>query len=153
MSSNSKEIEEVIDYEILHQKEKFRAKLLNALFEEPIEDGYSHIGEEIIERAININSKDAPIWIQSLFCENINNSYLAIGLLRCVGRLEHKKVYPWGDMMVIGGLNNSNDEVREAAIRAIENWEDKNLVKLLAEHEEKVSWLAEYIGQVIYDLS
>jgi hypothetical protein len=54
--------------------------------------------------------------------------------------------------MAIGALLHPDVEVREAAVRAIEMWEDPAIIGYLERREEKVSWLANYIKQVIKDI-
>jgi hypothetical protein len=139
--------------EFIRSKEKeFKYEVVHALNEESIEDGYSHPAENILKETIMMCLPYAVTWIQSLYIENINNHKLAAGILRCIGRLNSNMTKPWGSIMVTGALFHSNVEVREAAVRAIEMWEDYSIIEYLEQREEKVPWLSNYIKQVIKDL-
>lgn len=140
------------DLDNSNQKERFRLALLSAFEEETFEDGFSHPAEKIIEEALRADPKELSTWIQAIFRENINRLSIASGILRCIGRLNVNEIYPWGHIMVLTALENIDPEVREAAVRAAENWEDPFLIKALSDHEEEVPWLADYINQVVIDL-
>lgn len=152
-SSTSSSQEQTKPSKFIRSKEKeFKLEVIHALNEESIEDGYSHPAENIMQETIMTYSPYAGIWIQSLYIENLNNHKLAAGILRCIGRLNSKISKPWGSIMVTGALFHSDVEVREAAVRAIEMWEDYSVIGYLEQREEKVPWLSDYIKQVIKDL-
>ncbi len=131
-------------------------KKLFPLFEnEPIEDGYSHPAEKLIEDVCKKYKTVAGTLLLGIYLKNIERPAFITCLLRCIGRLKSDKVVPWGLVMVISSLSHSEVEVRDAAIRALETWgghESLGVLKVYAEIET-VSWLKEYIEQVIRDLS
>ena len=43
--------------------------------------------------------------------------------------------------------------MRDAAVQAVESWEDTTCVDLLRRHEEPVDWLADYIRNVLADIA
>lgn len=137
---------------IISKEKDFKFEVIYTLIEEPIEDGYSHPAENIIEETIKTYPLYAGNWVQSLYIDNLNNYTLAAGILRCIGRLNPNITQPWGSIMAIGALLHFDVEVREAAVRAIEMWEDPTIIGYLERREEKVPWLADYIKQVIKDL-
>jgi len=131
----------------------FQRELLYAIETEPIEDGYKHPGEQIIRKALHSFKKDAIYWIQGIFHDNWRYPGVAAAILRLVGRLPVKIADPWAHILVINGIVHPNVEVRDAAIRAIELWDDPRFVDFLSAHrEEQVPWLAEYFDAVITDL-
>ncbi len=141
-----------LDQHIFIWEADFRWKLLSAFQDEPIENGFNHPAERVIQQALRSNQSNAVSWIQAIYHENQNRASVAAAILRCVGRLSRGMVRPWGDFMIITGLSHSDVEVREAAVRAIEMWVDPSLSQVLQDHDEQVPWLRDYINQVIGDL-
>lgn len=138
-----------------YAREEFRRNLLRLLELEPIEDGYTHPAEQILEDAWKRYRLLLPNWIQSVYIESFNRSTISAGILRCVGRLRGEIVHPWGLVMAIGGLSHFDIEVREAAVRALELWGGRESLYVLKNRVEveTVPWLADYIKQVIEDIS
>ena len=137
-------------------QERFLRDLLDALEAEPIEDGYSHPAEYLIDSALRRSKANVPQWIQTWFNENVQaHPSISSAILRLVGRLECSLVDPWGYSLASQGLLHSDIEVREAAIRAFEMWGGSVALDALRAYAglEKVPWLASYIEQVIKDLS
>ncbi len=54
--------------------------------------------------------------------------------------------------MVINGLEHGDSSIREAAVCAIENWGQTDLLPVLARHEDPEPWLADYISRVVSEL-
>jgi len=131
----------------------FQRELLYSIQTEPIEDGYIHPGEQVISKALHSFRKNAIYWIQGIFHDNWRHPGVAAAILRLVGRLPAKIADPWAHILVINGIIHPRIEVRDAAIRAIELWDDPRFVDFLsARREEQVPWLAEYFDEVITDL-
>lgn len=136
----------------LHET-NFQRELLYAIETEPIEDGYTHPGEQIIRKALYSFKKDAIYWIQGIFHDNWRYPGVVAAILRLIGRLPAKIADPWAHILVINGIIHPSIEVRDAAIRAIELWDDPRFVDFLSAHrEEQVPWLADYFDAVIADL-
>jgi hypothetical protein len=132
---------------------RFRWELLHAIEAEPLENGYFHPAESIVDQALKDFAFTAASWIQSVYFEYLNRkAVVSAVILRCVGRLAYDQIYPWGVIMALSGLSYFDIEVRDAAVRAMEMWEDPSLVEILRAHDEKVEWLAHYINEVILDL-
>jgi len=155
------DIAEIIDYfyksgkEFLRQeKEKFNRNLLHAFDLEPIEDGYPHPAERIIKKALETYHLTAIDWIKYAYLRNIERPAIAAGILRCLGRLSSDLTSLWGIVMAASGLLQSDIEIRDAAVRALEAWGGLESLVTLKAHvqSEKSSWLKRYIEQVIKDL-
>ena len=115
-----------------------------------MEDGYTHPLEEILEDAL-VRHPESAGWILSAVSEGERCESAA--LLRCLGRLTSPGSETWRSELIIAGLNNPEVEVRDAAVQAVENWDEDSLKDLLRQQrEEKVSWLDEYIRQVAGNL-
>ncbi|MBD3308639.1 hypothetical protein GF339_19675 [candidate division KSB3 bacterium] len=131
----------------------FRNELLYAIQSEPIEDGYTHPGEHVITKALHSAKKTAIYWIQGIFHDNWRYPNIVASILRLLGRLSPKIADPWAHILVINGVIHPSIEVRDAAIRAIELWNDPRFVDFLTAHRvEQVPWLAKYFDEVIADL-
>jgi hypothetical protein len=141
----------------LESQKKFADKLVELITSEPIEDGYLHPADELIEEAITkYSAVTASDWIQLTYNKNIVlKPSISAGILRCVGRLPIEMSFSWGFLMAITGLKTDDLEIRESAVRAFENWGGKYSLKALKHHvkSERKPWLVEYINQVIKDLS
>ncbi len=137
------------------QQEQFNRTILRLLELEPIEDGYSHPAERIIEDALKRYKQAALTWIQSIYLKNIKRPAIAAGILRCIGSLKRTLAEPWGNVMAINGLSHPDMEVREAAVRALEMWGGRESLEILKIYIdiEQIPWLKSYIKQVIDDLS
>ena len=119
--------------------------LLSIPADEPVEDGYTHPLEEILEDAL-VRHPESAGWILSAVSEGEGSESAA--LLRCLGRLTSPGAETWRSELIIAGLKSPEVEVRDAAVQAVENWDEERLRALLRQHDEKVSWLDEYIRQV-----
>lgn len=133
-------------------EEDFRWKLLRSFEDEPLEDGFIHPAEHLMEAAFRTHQSKAATWLQSVYHEHQKHPSLAAAILRCIGRLNRERVYPLGDFMVVTGLSHPDVEVRDAAVRTVEMWGDATLCRILKKHDETESWLKNYIDQVIADL-
>lgn len=134
---------------------EFSQELIHLLDMEPIEDGCSHPGEMLINRTLAKQGTASAQWIQAIYHENLNRRpSIAAGILRCLGRLSRNVTHPWGVSLAISGLSNSDIEIRDAAVRALETWGGPESLEALERHlgNESVAWLADYTRRVIADL-
>jgi len=124
---------------------------LDALFEEaPVEDGYEHPAEEIIQRAL-LSEPGMRSLIQRLLSDSRYRHRVA--LLRCVGRLPASTAASWALALVRGALADDDLETRDAAIRAIELWATPEAIQLLRQHNEPNPWLSDYARRVLAALA
>ncbi len=139
----------------LDQQEQFSLMILHLLEVEPIDDGFTHPAEEVIEKALKEYKILAPAWLQAIYLKNFKRPSVAAGILRCIGRLPDDLVEPWGRDLASRGLSHPDLEVREAAIRALEMWGGQESAETLKTYidSEPVAWLKKYGKQVINDLT
>ncbi len=140
----------------MENQRAFTGKLLRSLEVEPVEVGYSHPGMRIMEEAIATSGQVANRWIVSAYLSNYRTRpTIAADLLRCVSRLEHHNIQPWGILMAISALSHPDPELREAAVRAFEVWGGLDSVEVLRTrvNAEPLPWLADYMRQVIEDIT
>jgi hypothetical protein len=125
------------------------AELHQALQQEPVLDGFNHSGEAILQRMFDEHPLEASAWVANSIA-NKNASSCAAEVLKLLCRFNPQSA-DWRLSIVKSALQSSSDEVRDVAIQAIEAWGEPALLDLLRSHSEKVSWLADYARQVLFD--
>lgn len=130
---------------------RLRRRIWARLDEEPLEDGVTHSAEEVVERALS-----GPAGQRAAFARLVEtepNPEFSAAVLRLAGRVGRSARSDWRGALIRTALSSSSATLREAAVEAIEQWEDAALLPLLRAHTESVSWLKAYIDDVIDDLS
>ena len=142
--------------EPLVAKSPAKAQLNSALrgsFEaEPLEDGMDHAAEEIIKQVFQ--SREGPSvlgWFRE-FCLDATQPSFAASVLRCLGRQIDPGTDNWRASLVRDGLAMIDIEIRDAAVQAAESWGESDLADVLESHSEPMTWLQDYIRDVIDDL-
>lgn len=150
-------VDDVAPVENEPEKQKvFSSLLLRSLEVEPVEVGYSHPAVQIMEDAIAAHGVAANRWIVGIYLSNYGTRPAIVAdLLRCISRLEHSNIQPWGILMAVSALSHPDPELREAAVRAFEIWGGTESVDVLKTRvdAEPLPWLADYMRQVITDLT
>jgi hypothetical protein len=123
------------------------ATLRAAIEAEPVEDGTSHPAERVIAETMADNEAEGLV---TAVLEVTPNS-LQASILRLLGR-EPVRDASLRRRVIEAGLSSSDVQIRDAAVQAVESWEDADCVDLLRHHEEPVKWLADYVKDVITDL-
>jgi hypothetical protein len=123
------------------------AAILKALDESPIEDGVTHRAEAAIDA--HITRVGGALAVRQT--RAMASLAQAAAFLRLLGRSE--RLRPQDRMALVQwGLASESIEVRDAAIQAVENWEDRTLVGLLEKHNDEIPWLSSYAANVARDL-
>lgn len=129
------------------------AQLRASFHEEPVEDGVTHAAEDILATALLDNTYFGILdWISQATRETSSPTHSA-SILRCLGRLNVDLSTTWKAEIIENALRTDDVEIRDAAVQAAERWGDKPLIEILMAHDEPEDWLAEYIDEVISDLS
>ena len=134
----------------------FVRALVNLINNVPLEDGCSHPAEAVVENVLGTAGLSAGQWIRTAYDEHLcRQPGLAAAILRIMGRLPFHTVKSWGRPLVYQALHHPDAEIRDAAVRAIEMWEDRNAIGALRARvpQEQLPWLARYIRGVIEDLA
>lgn len=137
-------------------KSKEKALLESALrasFEsESLESGMDHPAEETISHVFRFGEGPGVLeWLRE-FCLDDTQPSFAASVIRCLGRQVDPGTEIWRAGLVRDSLALDDIEIRDAAVQAAESWGDPVLVHLLESHFEPVSWLQDYILDVIDDL-
>ena len=146
---------------------------LSSEFEaQPIEDGLSHPADSIVEHHLDLLVETTPtdLLVALAKCEPLLPSSVVKSLGRCAypwkcrsgsfpdsvnedGRSVAGTASSWRHELIDISLRTGNILLRDAAVQAVEDWEDASLLPLLQVHQESEPWLRGYISDVISDLS
>ena len=119
---------------------------------EPVEDGMNHEAENTLARALEQEPEEYLLpWLEE-FSTDENNPAFASSVLRCLGRLPLPGTPAWRTSLIASALTKDDVEIRDAAIEAVEQWEELPLIHVLKAHQEETKWLRDYIQGVISDL-
>ena len=106
--------------------------------------------EQILEDGISLRGKEAldEIWVM-VFDETYK--MYSPDVLHCLGHItiEDKS---WKTAMIERALKSANIEVRDAAICVAELWGGEEMINILKNHNESVTWLRGYLEKVVEDL-
>jgi len=113
----------------------------------PIEDGTSHPAERCL--AVHVDTFGEAGLLDAV---QANHTHVhqaqwlrLLGRTSVLGPLLRANLVRWG-------LASPSVEVRDAAMQAVENWEDRALVKMLREHYEPIAWLSRYAANIVNDI-
>jgi len=130
---------------------RLRRRICARLDQEPLEDGVTNSAEAVVQQALSGSAEQQEAFAR--LAETERSPEPAAAFLRLAGRVGRSAGGDWRRSLVRAALGSSSVMLREAAVEAIEQWEDKELLPLLRAHTESVSWLKAYIDDVIDDLS
>ncbi|MBR4908839.1 MAG: hypothetical protein IKZ43_07500 [Acidaminococcaceae bacterium] len=153
-SKNSSLDIKLLDRHHLDEKEvyhKWRDKIYSVLLNDYAINGEkSSIEDYIADTVKNINDESIITrWFSDLYLDAMESSKLKIGILHALSHIEYKRIYPVGQMIALTGLSDADDEVIEYSIKAFENWQDKEAVRLLKDRQLKKPWLQDYLNVVV----
>ena len=134
------------------ERDRFAAKLWASFEDEPLEDGMWHPAEKIIGDALSSTDERALAWLEDI-CLDASQSSFAASVLRCLGRHANVGAVSWRVGLVRNCLAEDSVEIRDAAVQAVEGWEDHALIAVLESHDETETWLRRYIKDVVEDLT
>lgn len=121
--------------------------------EESFEFGFESPSEILVRTQLKADPVATRTWLSKLFVERFHDSVAVIGILRVIGRLSEKEIFPDGQTMAGTALSYDNDEVKELGVRAFENWGSKTSWNMLRNIHTGTKWLDDYIEEVVADLS
>jgi hypothetical protein len=119
---------------------------------EPLEYGVFSRCDELVESWIHEYGDKFGTLLGHLYLNAINDSEVALALLKAVSMLSWDTVYPHGQMLALAATGNSNLELSDACIRAFENWEDKRGIGYLEQTAFREQWLEDYKKEVMLNL-
>jgi len=112
--------------------------------------GESSASEEYIEAVANEHGWPTTMnWLNTIYLDYFSNSTVLIGLMHCLSHFKFEDVKPAGPTMALGVLQHEDIYVRDYAIRAFENWNDKEAITILKTLSCDAKWLQDYVNDVI----
>ena len=131
----------------------FGSEILSAIYDEPVEDGYSHPAEEVLRKLVTRLPQKTSSWLYNTVQYETNPCIVA-SILKCLGRLKLNGYIDQGLTIAEAALKHHDVEVRDAAVQMLELWGIEKAVGILERHlkKEEVDWLRDYIESVIEDL-
>jgi len=128
----------------------FTVSLLQKMLDDDFVAGETSVSEKYIaEVAAEFGWLTTMNWLNSIYLDNYSNAEILIGLMHCISHFEFVNVKPAGPTMALGVLQHEDDYVRDYAVRAFENWNDKEAIPILESLSCEAEWLRDYIDQVI----
>ena len=130
------------------------SRALHSVFDEsPLEDGMDHPADALIDHALCSDAGQRVLeWLRVMSLDQAHPTF-ASSVLRCMGRQAHPGTLAWRTELVRDALNVEEAKIRDAAVQAAESWADPELHDVLALHREPLSWLRNYIHDVLADLA
>ena len=127
-------------------------KLEQILFEAyilhfPFEDGITHPAEKLIQKMFKEDNFHTIEYLIQLWKKFNNNK--KSDLLKIISRTSCKIILY---NFVQDALKSDNIILRDSAIHALENFRNKNSLKILINHHEKVKWLQDYKNKIITEI-
>ena len=126
--------------------------IFSLLAAEPVEDGFTHPAEGLLEQTLRTDADAAVRWIESLLSDPQNAPVAEV--LKCFGRIDTALLDDKILRVFRKALAHNDIEIRDAAVQALELWGSSNAISLLKEQldYEQTPWLREYIERVVRDL-
>jgi hypothetical protein len=124
--------------------------LLQKIAQDDFVAGETSASERYIEDIANeygwINTMN---WLDKIYLDNYSNPAILIGLMHCLSHFKYEDIKPIAPTMALGVLQHSDIFVRDYAVRAFENWNDKEALPILKALSCDAKWLQDYIDEVI----
>ena len=116
------------------------------LLEDPIESGMAHSAEQLLAQHLLRYNEEGLFWAVRNNRPSASADFLKIlGRSTCISSQLRKQ-------LVAFGLASDSLALRDAAVQAVDNWEDGALVGILREHREPIAWLQQYAIDVAVGL-
>jgi len=131
---------------------KFKRRVHSLLFQEPVEDGWKHQGEEALREAAAGLGEKADEWCMNL-ATSLRSSEGVASLLVLFGRTGLPMGREERRNLLRDALASEDIRVRAAGVQAAELWKDPDLRRVLLNHHDPVTWLEDYKHRVSIDLS
>lgn len=133
-------------------QEDFAKQLIQCIREQHFEYGVTSDADKLISKQMAINTLAIKSILNDLFIKNYDKPDILVGLLQVISRLSVEQINPEGYNMVNVAISHENIEVKETAIRCLENWSDNKSLKILQSISVNEAWLQDYINTVVNDI-
>ena len=132
-------------------REQLETALWNAFDAEPLQDGITHPGEEVIAASVQ-GSEKALDWLRHFALATTAPAFAA-STLRCLSRIDIGTLR-WRAQLVADALASDDVQMRDAALQAAEEWGGEHLRALLESRlaNEPVDWLRQAMEDVVQSM-
>jgi len=122
-----------------------------SLAKESLEDCRWHPAEKILRDALHYDNigETMTLLCSSDKIDTVLCKRNPAEIIKIIGRLDYDEVKDWIVPILKDALKNDDISIRDSAVMAIENFENKELFYLLKEHNESIDWLKDYINEII----
>ena len=128
----------------------FKKKLLSIMRGENYTSGECAPSERFVAQAIEqMGSEHTMRLLMNVYESSYDSPQILIGLLHMISHFRYDIVRPYGPIMALGLLQHSSFSVREFAIKAFENWDNKDTLIFLKNIHCDNEWLQSYLEDVI----
>jgi hypothetical protein len=131
---------------------RYEAEFLALLRTCEFEYGFDSLADAFVETRLRESTFVTMHWIGQLFFEHLDDPAVAIGILRVLAHLKYEQACPLGISIAITATRHKNHEVQECGIRAFENWDTPDSLKVLEVLTFSEPWIQKYVDQVVEDL-
>ncbi|MBB1150792.1 hypothetical protein H4K35_11810 [Myroides sp. NP-2] len=144
---------EINESRMLYLKENVTPLFISLLKYEDFEFGHKSESIKLIQNELRINRIVTINWLNDIFLKAFtDDDKVLIGLLRVLEYFDEDTFYPTSQVIALAALSHQNDEVKELAVRAFENWGSIKSYEILKKVHSDTSWLKAYINEVLKDI-
>lgn len=136
---------------IADRRRQLEMALWNVFDAEPLEDGMTHPGEQVIATAVQESERSLD-WLKR-FALTATAPAFAASTLRCLSRID-VGTSEWRARLVAEVLASEDVQMRDAALQAAEEWGGGHLREVLESHlaSEPVDWLRRAMKDVVQSM-
>lgn len=128
-------------------------KLLQIMRNEEYVSGEIPESEKYVRDVLSeIGTERTMSWLTHIYETNFDKPAILIGLLHILSHFSYTAVSPNGPIMALALLQHKSVSVREFAIKAFENWNNKQSLLFLKNIKCDQQWLQDYLDEVICDI-
>jgi len=155
-NSTMKLINEAIieEYELTINKlcYKFKNQLIRSIKNDEFELGEISSSSIIFSDMMRQNENVAKRAINEVFLDCFHDDNVVYGVLEIISDIEYDVIYPNGQTIALAVSAYSDDRIKEALVRAFENWCNVESLRILNTIKFTSSWLESYRLDVIKDI-
>jgi hypothetical protein len=111
---------------------------------EPLEYGMYSACDQLLENWLTRYPSEFSAIIHHIYIKSINNKTVLITLLKALSGLPYSAAHPSGLVAAMAATAHKSIEVKEAGIRAFENWGHEDCISILEHIDTPLPWLNDY---------
>lgn len=124
--------------------DRCRREFVGTARREQIEHGFASASEQLVSKYLSLYPATCGGILQYIYIKESHDTAVALALVRGISFIDYDAIMPYGQMIALAALTNTNDEVREAGIRAYERWRCVDGIAVLKTIETSWDWLEQY---------